>query len=1044
MSNRKVNKLILVIIFLLVMFVPNVTLAGTCTSSTIGGGGSSWSPSRGGGGCSTPRCWAWGSSNQQIGVRFQIYKVTSKDSISLIGNGVDVWAKDTFYEGKYSNPSKNNLYQKTHDCAGYNSDSDFTSKNFSYFSKNAKQYVDTGHIYKDSTISAKFENGSLNSWALVYEDNEPKSGWLATNLLFKLQNLKKDDNKKEIKDLFGLNDNQIKDMQKNVNDYYITAEILFVMYAHYGDYKIYGTVSEMSHFFGASDVLNALAIEKDVAKYNAGKVVNGNSSGYVNKVSKLDGGDYCARVDASPLCNKGQKPNVCSGGYGYAVWNLAVVCEECGGETCDDVCSDQGTVEGSPARMACAVPWCKTNEKDNVEGCIRECNEVKDDEGCEKDSGKTCDYYKSDKNKVTKEHTCTTSTGKTDKGSTITAQAKICYDEKNKLAGDNTVGSTYKYDGREYSKKIYYKVVCEEDMDIKELPNIQTLYLSESNTAKLSYAFRVEYTNSCTLYWKTKDKKWVPSTTYNAVKDQTLLKKELDDITNAKNNAINECKQLTDAEDKQVRIDQADLDSNCNAKSFDCDVPTSINGSYNSIYCDLKKTITNAQTRFNNLVAYTGTRLSEPEALDVSLSFKKYDYDTKENKREEELQMFPVLCTPEIKTTGEAEDEIICMVMGKAEKGTKNITYKSKTYTCQGIGGETKDSGTGTKVYKETVIYAIPSSYIEGQTENAGKIYHEKTDCNTSGKGLCKEYKYEYLFDLYNGEDIKEYAAYVNNIKNKIEVSIKGGLCDQFNITEKCDYKFETSYCEACKDYTEGTEAYNTCYETKCGCEARCAGNRLCKNLYCPQFCELPGCNWTEVADTCTQCNKCLNIDPNSKEYARCWYDSCCSDQANGDCWELNKCCYGKCDSMYGSGKDRQTCYRRCKNEYDICVKPKPDALYRDITISNPFPDRAATANSIGLNWKDKSEYITLANDLKSGYYDKTNGVDDEFEYSIKVSSDDLEKLKDQFNNSNYKEYLKTTNYTSKINKDAYCSKFVYETIRKYTEFGSGTTNCLP
>ena len=40
--------------------------------------------------------------------------------------------------------------------------------------------------------------------------------------------------------------------------------------------------------------------------------------------------------------------------------------------------------------------------------------------------------------------------------------------------------------------------------------------------------------------------------------------------------------------------------------------------------------------------------------------------------------------------------------------------------------------------------------------------------------------------------------------------------------------------------------------------------------------------------------------------------------------------------------------------------------------------------------------------------------------------------------------YLKTTNYTSKINKDAYCSKFVYETIRKYTEFGSGTTNCLP
>ncbi len=1027
--KRKRNSLILSIIALL-MFVPSIALAADCTSPTIGGGGSSWAPAGEYGlGCGSDKCWA----THNIGLRFQVYKVTAKNKMELIGNGVDVWSNDTFFNGYFSNPNKKNLYYKAN-CTGYLSDADFFNKNFSkYFTiSDARTYVANYQVKQDATIFPNFNGGSLNSWALTYANNNPTGGWLANNLLYKLQKLNAGNNKKEIKSLFGFTDKQIADMQTSVDDYYITAEMLMATHAfaaHGRDLYIYGTASEMGHFFGTSNIYNALAIERDVAKYDANLVVKGNNGGYIKKVGKLGNQEFYTQFDAA----------ACEYGYGYAVWNLGVICEDCS-ESCDVACRDQGTEKGSAARMACAIPWCSSNVKDNVGQCIKECTEVKDDEGCDKDNAKTCEEYKKNENKITKTHTCTTTSGKDDVGGSISAKAKICYDEKNKLTGDKTEGSSYKVSGRAYSKKIYYKVVCEEDMDLKELPNIQTLYLSESNTAKLSYAYRVEYKNKCTLYWKTKDKKWVASTTYNAVKDKTLLYKELEEIKKAKNNAVAECKRYTDEEDKKVRMAQADLDANCNPKPVDCRNPK---GTYNIVSCDLKKTITSAETRFNNLVVYSESKTAEPESLDTTLKFKTYDYDSKETEKTEELQMFPVICTSKIETAGDNKKEILCMVNGKEVDGTKTITIEGTTYVCQGTGGSTTEVGAGTKVYKETVIYAMPSSYVEAQTEQAGKITHSEKDCNKSGKGLCREYQYEYLFDLYNGKDIEKYAEYVNSKLNKIELNIKGGLCDEFNLTENCDYRFETSYCEACKEYTEGTEAYNKCYEEKCSCEAKCAGNRLCKNLYCPEYCETAGCNWLIEINECTGCSACDSYTPGSNDYWLCYFDSCCSQQANNDCWALKKCCYGKCDKLYTSDSDKEQCYRSCKAEYDICANPKADSVYRSVTLGDPFPDRSEKNDSIGLNWKYKTGYITEATDTKSGYYDETNGTDNNYEYMVTIKSNDLEKLKDTVNDKNYKTYMKTSNYTSTVDSRAYCSQFIYETISNYVTLGSsGSVGC--
>ena len=83
--KRKRNSLILSIIALL-MFVPSIALAADCTSPTIGGGGSSWAPAGEYGlGCGSDKCWA----THNIGLRFQVYKVTAKNKMELIGNGVD-------------------------------------------------------------------------------------------------------------------------------------------------------------------------------------------------------------------------------------------------------------------------------------------------------------------------------------------------------------------------------------------------------------------------------------------------------------------------------------------------------------------------------------------------------------------------------------------------------------------------------------------------------------------------------------------------------------------------------------------------------------------------------------------------------------------------------------------------------------------------------------------------------------------------------------------------------------------------------------------
>ena len=1040
--KRKIKYLI---ILLVVLLIPVGVFAQVCTTPGIEGGATSSRPVDpvGSGGCGSPTCLST-YNYTFVGVRFQIYKYNGKGAsgISLVGHGVDVWATNSIGYGYYSNPSNPNLKIKA-SCTtpgyskyknGYTGDHPLNYDQYIALKKNNQiKFDNTGKLRN------AFLNGGVNNWVFTHDGDKPTGGWFATNLLYKLE---KGGSKelKEVRELFGLSEAQLNDLMSNTHNYFITAEVLYRFWQNGGSH-FYGTVSESGLVHGYGPLYNALRIEsgKDPDVGEKKYRISDKESLNLNIVPTLI--KKTTKTNTSYMVGgySEAKETACNVARGYAIWNIQSVCWNCG-YTCETAC--EYTKTGTAERAACAISWCNENEKDKFNTCFDGCTTVPKDEGCK---ANTCDDYKADPNKVVKkEGKCETSTEFNKDGKNDTVKATVCYEE-NKSEDDKEVKFTL--DSHYYSKIKYFRINCDETMNLMGLPNEPTIYLSETKTANLHFAYAISYSRKCQLEYKTnakyreshpgeywfvpkRDNKTDRTAEYfdEDLKKYSLLYEDIQALNKAKDGAnalLVEYKNARDIEKDRDRLERINKNITVQTKAIEY---------YDKIIKDLKKTKVNAETRFNVI----SSEKTPEDLTENQVTLKTYKYEKKKEEKETPIQLIPLTCTP-VGETDITKKDYLCVINGYDAKGTETVTIAGQDYVCQGTGGAVEGSGNTIK-YEEVVVYSIPSSAVSTQVNSAGTVYHSVHDCEgvVADNGFCKVNEYDYTFPTFDGEDIVDYVDEVNGIKDKLSFSLKGGLCDELAYDYKCNYNLTAKYCTACDGYTEGSDEYIACYKEKCSCDAYCGSNQVCRAKYCPEMCE--GCNWKTIVQTCTDCDETCGkyAAEDTVKYKTCFYDECCTKQCDGDCGCTYSCCVGKCDALYGTDAGKlKECKDVCTKELQTC-KEGSDYLYRNVSLTTPFPDRGTTTGNIGNNWYGKEKYIT--NTDESNYKDTTDGKSDNFEYSFEISSKQLKSIKKTVeknksdengykDSTSYKSFGKSNKYTSVVDKRAYCSKFIHEDL---------------
>ena len=1067
--KRKISNICLLLVLIL---MPVFALAETCTTPSIAGSASSSAGSSpGAGGCSSPHCLA--TNNQEyVGVRFQIYKYNSgaASTIELVGKGVDVWSTKDFTTGYYSSPSTPNLRIKA-SCTNVDKPK-YGDGHLATHPLSWKQYVDSGQVKYDSALGGRFANGTLNSYALTHNNKKPTGGWLANNLLNKLINGKASE-LKEVRDLFGLTEKQLNDLMSNTDDYYITAEVLYRFRTsdldhcentsaneyqcnpyknalkNYPNTFFYGTVSENANAHGNKYIYDSLYISNGstTAKDpDVPKIVG--SSYFIKKVGPTDattdgknayieGGDYYAKQTA------------CNYARGYAVWNIKNICWECG-YTCESSC--KYTTSGTQERAACATSWCGTNQPDSFNACFNACTNIPVDEGCGNDIKKCSEYQSDPKNIEKKTATCDDKLDSDKKGKTETVSAKICYDD-NKSFGDNK-------DLETYNKTKYYKIICDDEMILSSLPNKPTLYLSEGKTGNIHFSYMLTYNKKCNLFFKTNKKyrelKGNSGKHWFIPKDEAQYKdysKVYEDISGLKKAITEANKELSNLKAAQ-KIDTTNERIAKNIKIQETAVEN-----YKNTIKTLEKMYTTARSRLDVLI-----KEKNAEELKVNeVKLKTYKYNKKSEFEDIPIDLIPLTCTP-IKSSSTEKEKFLCLINGYEGTGEKEtITINGIDYQCNGEGGNINQTvnGGNTQYYDEVIVYSVPDSYVSAHTNTSGSVFHTEKNCEDNVKaanGFCKVVEYGYTFPEFDGTNLDDYIKEVNNIPSKLTFSVAGGLCDELAFDYNCDYKVEGEYCTECKGFVEGSEEYKKCYEEKCSCDAYCGSDIVCRNKYCPKYCE--GCNWKTVSTQCTDCEKiCGNItNKDSKEYNTCFYDQCCTNQCDGNCACTYNCCNDKCKALYAGNETKlKECNSICDKELKSCTTGGSEYIYRNISLNNPFPERGTSTGNIGNNWYGKENFITNADE--DAYRDETDGKSDKYEYSIEINSKQLKEIKKKVatkksdetgykDSTSYKSFGNSKVYVSAVDSRAYCSEFIHQDLtdiigeKNYHETADATMNC--
>ena len=1050
--KRKISNIILILTLLL---VPFSAYAG-CSTPNVGGGASSGDGTPpGAGGCTSPHCLDIGIDGNRfewVGVRLQIYEYDGSgnaDNIKLVGHGVDLWATDKFHKGYYSSPDTPNLKFKAKCKDGVSAYSGGHQETHKY---DRDEYLEKfkNQIRIDTGLSWYFQHEKLNSYLLVHNNGTPISGWFAENLLKKIiRGAKSDYN--DLNTIFGLSETQVDNLRSNSNKYYITAEILYRFRERVSEVRYYGTVSEGAKVHGNARLYNALYI-KEGTNPDVGKVVGKNylikkTAGGDILNAYLEGGDYRAKETA------------CNVARGYAVWNIGVICWECG-YTCETSC--KYTSNGTPERAACAVSWCSKNKKDNVKSCVNSCTTVPKDEGCGKKENKCTEYQSGKVESSSGTGTCKTSSNGLD-GQTAEVSATVCYDD-NKSFGDKK-DTNFNIGGITYSSTKYYKIVCEDKMTLTNLPSEKVLYLMDDKPGNIHFSYAIKYNKTCELLYKISDSckgnssklkelglksnvTWFSPTT-KAGRACTKYNEDINNLKSAINAAKKELDALKAAQEKDKTNEQIakNITIQTNAIKYYNDMIDILAGNKSKNIIGIKET---AEQRF-------ATVMSEKTAEKLKVNevkLKTYNYKKIQESEETTINLIPVICTP---TEYNKKDKFVCLINGKETDGYQTITIGGKSYTCRGAGDKTDQSGNK-RTYEEVIVYSVPDSYISAHTNSSGSVFHNEKECEDNVKaanGFCKVVEYGYTFPGFDGQNLDKYIEEVNKIPNKLTMSVTGGICDELSYDYNCDYKVEKKYCKECEGYTKGTQAYNDCFEKYCGCDSYCGSDMACRFMYCPTTCD-SGCNWKTVTVKCTECSDtCDKIsNKNSVEYQTCFYDECCTKKCDGNCPCIYDCCVDKCNTLYeGNTTKLESCKKSCQK--DTCGGS--NYIYRNISLNNPFPERGTSTGIIGNNWYDKEKYIT--NTDEDTYRDETDGKSSNFEYSVEINSKQLKEVKKVIaknktdesgykDSTIYKSFGSSNTFTSAIDSDAYCSKFLHEDLvsiigeSKYHETQDATMNC--
>lgn len=991
------KKKILLIIALLTFFPLTSVYAGDCTSTNISGQASSYATTSTGSGCSYV-CW-W---NSTIGLRFRLYKYDGS-TYTALGNGVDVWgfssASNVYMSNaRYSNPNNNAIALKTaSDCS--------TKQTTGKMNLTSGQY-DDHKIYMEGSLYNHFSNGTVDDYIL--NDNKT-GGWLYSNLYGKLK-ADNDTKDAEIESLWGVSADTLR---SNGDDIYVVVEVLIKVYTKsstisgfQNGYFYFGTVSEFAPTLGYSSTYRALGIQSAPV----GKMVNG-------LIKRSDMGALPSSFEAYGDGVSYNKAAACNNAYGMAIYHLTTDCEECG-KSCDTECSDytQGTTE----RRACAIKYCKTEESGNYSNCVNTCAPNPTGQtGCPTESGKCTE----DKSKYTSNN-CT--------GSGTVLTSKVCYDDTT-VTTSNGSEENFSYEQLNFK---YYRIMCDEKLDIFGVTSDVKVLELENKAANLHLGYSTTFSKTCKLEFKYKKANGTYDWT-TTDDDKILIKKDIQTYKNYYNTYKN--------------------------------TNSSLAKIYEDAYKQLEDSYKRAKDRLALVTAMDSQDIetkAEVEIIDKGLTTTK----------EIDIEMKPIYCEEGDSTVKSGSTTSLKCTLNESK-----VHIKDDNSVVCGNDGEADvviNSTNGTAKYDYTVYYANESTWVSSYGD-PNKVYY--TDENGIGKEKCLT-----AVDTFNGyctevENAYRFEPFTVGIKNETSVQVVEGAytikitnygsCGQFEFSCDDPYKLvDGKLCNKCMDYDPTSQEYLDCYKAYCSCDVICGANVACRAKYCPLECEGCEVGYTDITSTDDSCDTCVekcNTDfspaggggtnKNLSSNIVCRYDCCNAscDIANDTC--RFDCCITKCNSLKeknlleymgykttASMTALEACYQDCRCPNGNCGN---DYYYRTINQEKPFPDRTP-----GANWYNKVEHITESENVNGRYYDPTNGKNSGYEYKISLTSEDIQKIKNDHKiNTTYTQKMSSEDKANLDDRGVYCSYLLHDYLNNELnirieegtdgKYGSGCAN---
>ncbi|MBQ7104799.1 MAG: hypothetical protein IJN90_02980 [Bacilli bacterium] len=1053
----KKNKL-LILIICLISFLPCLTNASECSSTpSYSGVAESGYAAAGGKTNCNPPCY----TNRFAGLRFRIYSY--KDgNLKPLGNGVDIWSKKATEvitsSGRYSSPNTDFLNKRINNSCTNNGK--FTKWSTS-FSLNASQYKQMKVFYDSELGSANAKLGQYDfgGFILKYNDKgEPNDGWLYDNLYSKIMN-RSTANDEFIKNLWGIEANSL---VAQGEDIYIGVEILQrVDTSSYGNsnygistYKLYyGSPSDFAPIYGTAEAY--VSLYNSTSKTPVGKLattgnlkgtykikiknpMNTNAGCWGNSCSTYN--QYAGTVFGFLGGNTGlynaTYAAACNNTIGMAVFHFAE-CEKCV-NSCDNECGKYS--DGTTERRACAMKYCKENpvKGESYDSCIAACSPgPSKDEGCDPsekcDPNKLVTNYKGDKVCDEKDDM----NQKCDVDTTITS--KVCYDDNTNISipGEVISDSTAKD-----LEIIYYRINCDEKLKVFNGSNGTKVLQFENRVADLHIGLSTTFEKNCTLQFK---ERYMESGTYK-YKWENAKGKDKD--TSAL--IMEDIKTYEDYRDKTKDVD--------------------LYNEYDKIIKKLNNTYNRAYNRLSYVTELDTTKVdatTKVEIVNESLTDSKTI----------NIKLKPIFCEMGDSKVGSASMTNLKCVL----KEDKIYLQEDNSVICGNDGAaDIKINNTtgGTGNYKYTVYYGTESTWNSSYGD-LDDVY--VSDATESGREKCLT-----AVEIFNGycteiEDVYRFKPFTAGINTsttitkttgKYDIYISGyGSCGQIKFGCCADYKIEDgNKCNKCMDYDPTSQEYLDCYKAYCSCDVICGANVACRAKYCPLECEGCEVGYTDITSTDDSCDTCVekcNTDfspaggggtnKNLSSNIVCRYDCCNAscDIGNDTC--RFDCCITKCNSLQeknlleymgykttASMTALEACYQDCRCPNGNCGN---DYYYRTINQEKPFPDRTP-----GANWYNKVEHITESENVNGKYYDPTNGKNSGYEYKISLSSEDIQKIKnDKKINTTYTQKMSSEDKANLDDRGVYCSYLLHDYLNNELnirieegsdgKYGSGCAN---